>query len=280
MGASHQEVRHLLLDPDLASNGKAQPPTLFPSPTCPKVRVVREPAQQPAVEPRRAYIRVKLALDILAAGLLSIVALPLVLAAAFLVKVTSRGPAFYSQMRLGRNGRPFKIYKVRTMVHDCESFSGPRWSTPGDPRIIPVGRLLRRTHVDELPQLLNVLRGQMSLIGPRPERPEFLAVLEQAVPNYRNRLLVRPGVTGLAQVHLPADTDLFSVRRKLAYDVAYIQRMSALLDLQILLCTFLYALGVPFRWSRRIFRVPALGAMGKTVEVPVVSATRARPTIS
>src|ERR1700730_7014830 len=108
---SSKEVRDLLLDPDLASNGKAQPPALFPSPSCPKVRVVREPAQQPAIEPRRAYIRVELALGVLRAGLLSIVALPLVLAAAFLVKVSSRGPAFYSQMRLGRNGRPFKIYK-------------------------------------------------------------------------------------------------------------------------------------------------------------------------
>ena len=206
MGASHQEVRHLLLDPDLALNGKPQPATVFPSPSCSKVRIVREPAQpapDPAIEPRRTYVRVKLALDILAAGLLSIVALPLVAAAAFIVKITSRGPAFYSQIRLGRNGRPFKIYKVRTMVHDCESFSGPRWSTPGDPRIIPVGLLLRRTHVDELPQLLNVLRGQMSLIGPRPERPEFLAVLEQAVPNYRNRLLVRPGVTGLRRSTCP-----------------------------------------------------------------------------
>ena len=119
----------------------------------------------------------------------------------------------------------------------------------------------------------------MSLIGPRPERPEFLAVLEQALPTYHKRLLVRPGVTGLAQVHLPADTDLFSVRRKLAYDVYYIQQMSALLDLKILLCTFFYAFGVPFRWSRRLFRVPALDAVEKTVEVPVVSSARARPTV-
>src|SRR5439155_12868491 len=115
-----------------------------------------------------------------------------------LVKLTSRGPALYTQTRLGRNGRPFTIYKLRTMQHRCESLTGARWSTPGDPRITPVGRFLRKTHLDELPQLWNVLRGDMALVGPRPERPEFVPQLEQAVPHYRDRLLVRPGVSGLA----------------------------------------------------------------------------------
>src|SRR5205085_11405871 len=105
-------------------------------------------------------------------------AAPVIALAALLLKLTSHGPAFYTQTRVGRNGRLFTIYKVRTMLHRCESLTGPRWSVPGDPRITAVGCLLRVTHVDELPQLLNVLRGEMSLIGPRPERPEFVPELE------------------------------------------------------------------------------------------------------
>ena len=137
--------------------------------------------------------------------------------AAIVVKLTSRGPAFYTQIRLGQDGRAYAIYKLRTMTHDCEKLSGPQWSKKGDCRVTAVGRLLRRSHLDELPQLWNVLRGEMSLIGPRPERPEFVPRLERSLPHYRARLHVRPGVTGLAQVQLPPDTDLGSVRRKLAY---------------------------------------------------------------
>jgi lipopolysaccharide/colanic/teichoic acid biosynthesis glycosyltransferase len=261
----------LLLDPDPVSDGSARASALFPSPDWATARGAREQNVPPPVEgvrPREAYVSVKVVADFLGASLLSLLALPFVILAACLVKLTSRGPAFYSQVRLGRNGKPFKIYKIRTMLHECELLSGPRWSTPGDPRITSVGRLLRGTHLDELPQLLNVLCGQMSLIGPRPERPEFLSVLEQALPSYRGRLRVRPGVTGLAQVHLPADTDLRSVRRKLAYDLYYIQRMGPWLDLQILFCTFLYALGVPFRWSRKLFRVPAPVSVEKSMHVP------------
>src|SRR5205823_10851019 len=158
----------------------------------------------------------------------------------------SRGPVFYSQTRLGRGGRPFRIYKIRTMVHNCERQSGARWCTSGDPRITPVGRFLRATHLDELPQLWNVLRGDMSLIGPRPERPEIIAALERAIPRYHDRLLVRPGLSGLAQVQLPADTDLHSVRRKLAYDLYYVEQLGAWLDLRLALATALYLLRVPF----------------------------------
>src|SRR5262249_26068901 len=158
------------------------------------------------------------------------------------------GPAFYTQTRVGRDGRLFSIYKIRTMVDKCESLTGPRWSMPGDPRITLVGHFLRVTHLDELPQLLNVLRGEMSLIGPRPERPEFIPELERALPAYRGRLAIRPGVTGLAQVQLPADTDLDSVRAKLAYDLYYIRHRGAWLDFRILVCTALYAFGIPFRF--------------------------------
>jgi lipopolysaccharide/colanic/teichoic acid biosynthesis glycosyltransferase len=127
---------------------------------------------------------------------------------------------------------------------------------PGDPRITPLGRFLRRIHLDDLPQLWNVLRGEMSLVGPRPERPEFAAALGQAIHHYDDRMLVRPGVTGLAQVQLPPDTDLASVRRKLAYDLYYIRNISIWLDLRLMFCTGVCLLGVPFHVVCRLFGLP------------------------
>jgi lipopolysaccharide/colanic/teichoic acid biosynthesis glycosyltransferase len=169
-------------------------------------------------------------------------AAPLILVAALLVKLTSRGPVFYAQTRLGLHGQPFRIYKIRTMVVDSEK-DGACWSVPGDPRITTVGRLLRKTHLDELPQLWNVLKGDMSLVGPRPERPEFVPALELAVLRYRERMLIRPGLTGLAQVQLPPDTDLESVRRKLACDLFYVCHAGLWLDLRLLLTTAFYLVG-------------------------------------
>jgi lipopolysaccharide/colanic/teichoic acid biosynthesis glycosyltransferase len=212
--------------------------------------------------PLPRYLAFKRALDFSVALLLLVPVAPVVLLAALLVKLTSRGPAFYSQVRLGRHGRPYRIYKIRTMYHNCESLTGPRWATPDDPRITPVGRFLRDTHLDELPQLWNVLRGDMSLVGPRPERPEFVPVLEQAIPHYRERLWVRPGIAGLAQTHLPADTDLDSVRRKLVYDLYYVRHAGLWLDLRIMLCTGGRLFGIPFRVSARLLGLPG----GETVE--------------
>jgi lipopolysaccharide/colanic/teichoic acid biosynthesis glycosyltransferase len=189
---------------------------------------------------------------------------PLLLFAVVLVKLTSRGPAFYLQVRLGRNGRPYRIYKVRTMLHDCERLTGPRWATKGDARITPVGRFLRASHLDELPQFWNVLRGEMSLIGPRPERPEIVQELERVIPNYRLRLRVRPGISGLAQVQLPPDTDLASVRLKLAYDLYYVRHFNLGLDLRLMLATGCRLLGVPFTVSRFLLGVPS----GEVVEQP------------
>lgn len=201
------------------------------------------------------YAALKAAADFVIALILFILTLPLVLLAMALVKLTSRGPALYSQTRLGKNGRPFKIYKIRTMTDDAEK-NGARWSLPGDSRVTRIGRWLRKSHIDELPQLWNVLKGDMSLVGPRPERPEFVPQLEQAIPHYCKRLLVRPGVTGLAQVQLPPDSDLESVRLKLAYDLYYVRCQSFGLDLRICWATFLRMLGLPFRWLRKIFAFP------------------------
>ena len=188
--------------------------------------------------------------------LLLVPALPVILAAALLVKLTSRGPIFYSQKRVGRNGRTYTLYKVRTMFHDCERFTGPQWATVQDPRITLVGRWLRRVHIDELPQFWNVLRGEMSLVGPRPERPEIAEHLERLIPAYQERLAMRPGLTGLAQVQLPADSDLASVRIKLAHDLYYVQNVGLSLDLRILVCTGCYLLGIPFPFSNRLLKLP------------------------
>jgi lipopolysaccharide/colanic/teichoic acid biosynthesis glycosyltransferase len=211
------------------------------------------------------YVPIKHAVDLAAAAVLAVVALPVIAMAALAVKLTSRGPAFYTQTRVGRGGRTFTIYKIRTMMHNCESLTGPRWSIPGDPRITPVGWFLRATHLDELPQLLNVLRGDMSLIGPRPERPEFTPELERALPAYGQRLTLKPGVTGLAQVQLPADTDLGSVRRKLAHDLYYVRHVNPWLDLRLLACTAFYAVGVPFRFLSWWLGVPDCDAVERAM---------------
>jgi len=181
---------------------------------------------------------------------------PLMVFAGILIKLTSRGPATYTQVRLGRHGRPFFIYKLRTMSHNCEALTGPRWATNGDSRITPIGRLLRKTHIDELPQLWNVLRGDMSLVGPRPERPEIIASLENALAGYRGRLAVKPGVTGLAQIQLPADTDLASVQAKLILDLCYVERYGPSLDIRLLIGTALYLFGVSYAGVRRMMSLP------------------------
>jgi lipopolysaccharide/colanic/teichoic acid biosynthesis glycosyltransferase len=191
------------------------------------------------------YARLKPALDIALAVALLPPALVLIALAALAVKLTSAGPALYSQTRVGLNGRRFTLWKLRTMRHRCEALTGPRWSPPGDGRVTPVGRLLRATHLDELPQLWNVLRGDMSLVGPRPERPEIIEseALAQLVPGYDERVSVKPGLTGLAQLWLPPDSDIESVRRKVAFDLWYIENLGPWLDLRILVATLLKAAG-------------------------------------
>lgn len=210
----------------------------------------------PLLVPVTWYTSSKRIVDVVLAVAILLVAAPLVALAALLVKITSRGPAFYSQTRVGRGGRPFTIWKLRSMYHKCETLSGAVWSSKGDPRVTPVGRFLRRSHIDELPQLWNILCGDMSLVGPRPERPEFVPQLEQAIPRYRDRLLVLPGVTGLAQIHLGPDTDLASVERKLAFDLYYVKTLGAWNDLKIIVATAIHVLR-PFAPSRWFFSLDA-----------------------
>ncbi len=207
------------------------------------------------LDAREAFKRIT---DRVSATLLLIWMSPVIVLAMLLVKLTSRGPAIYAQERLGRGGTPFTIYKIRTMTHDCERDTGPTWCVPDDPRVTPIGRILRRTHLDELPQLWNVIRGELSLVGPRPERPAIAAKLELTVPRYRDRLLVRPGLTGLAQVQLEPDTDVTSVRRKLFYDLYYVRNASPWLDLRITASTFFYIAGVPASLLARVFGFPRL----------------------
>jgi len=167
-----------------------------------------------APPPRPIYDAVKVGGEWLFAGVLIVLAAPVLLLIALAVKLTSRGPVFYSQTRVGKNGKLFTLYKIRSMHHDCEKDSGARWSTPGDSRVTPIGAFLRKTHLDELPQLWNVLCGDMSLVGPRPERPEFTPSLERAIPHYCDRLAVRPASPVWPKSSLPPDTDMTSVRRK------------------------------------------------------------------
>lgn len=183
------------------------------------------------------YLPVKFAAEFLAAALLAVLLLPVVLVAVVLVKLTSKGPAFYAQTRVGKDGRLFTLLKLRTMVHNAEALTGPVWASTNDSRVTPLGRYLRDLHIDEFPQLINVLAGQMSLIGPRPERPEFVSRLEWVVNDYRERLNVRPGISGLAQLKLPPDSDIDSVRSKLMHDLYYIRYLSPWLDAKLLIFT-------------------------------------------
>lgn len=166
-----------------------------------------------------------------------LVLLPLMAVLCVVVRATSPGPVFFVQRRVGRNGRAFGILKLRTMVADAEQATGPIWAQENDPRITPIGRFLRATHFDEIPQLINVLKGEMSLVGPRPERPVFVEQFRREIPFYEERLTVKPGITGLAQVRHRYDETLKDVRRKVAYDRLYIRKMCLLLDLRIILLT-------------------------------------------
>lgn len=176
----------------------------------------------------------KRTIDIIVSGIAFIVALPLMLLTALAIKLGDPGPVLYSQVRTGRYGREFKVYKFRTMRVDAEKYSGPQLATENDPRITKLGRFLRATRLDELPQIWNVLSGSMSIVGPRPERPFFVEKFQQEIPEYYYRHHVKPGITGLAQVYGKYNTTPYD---KLIYDLTYIQQYSVWQDFIIMLQT-------------------------------------------
>ncbi|HYF48765.1 MAG TPA: sugar transferase [Planctomycetota bacterium] len=175
-------------------------------------------------------------IDIAVASTLLILTAPLMLLFAILVRVTSRGPALYSQERVGLAGKTFTIYKFRSMRTDAEK-DGIKWATTNDDRVTPVGRFMRKTRIDELPQLVNVLKGDMSMVGPRPERPQFVEKLKQEIPFYEMRHMMRPGLSGWAQVRYRYGSSIEDSHEKLRYDLYYIKNYSVFLDLTILLET-------------------------------------------
>lgn len=162
-----------------------------------------------------------------------LIASPLLIVTGMAVKITSSGPVFYTQVRVGKDGRFFNIIKFRTMRADAEFQTGPVWTKKNDSRVTTIGRFLRETHIDELPQLINVLKGDMSIIGPRPERPHFVDMLNEEIHGYTRRLDVKPGITGLAQCYCKYDETISDVKRKLRYDVLYIKNKCWRLDMEI-----------------------------------------------
>jgi exopolysaccharide biosynthesis polyprenyl glycosylphosphotransferase len=179
----------------------------------------------------------KRTLDVLTAAAGLIIATPVLLVVALLVKVTSRGPVLYHQQRVGQHGRTFTVHKFRSMRADAEAKTGAVWAASNDSRVTPIGRLLRKSRLDELPQLWNVLRGEMSFVGPRPERPEFVRQLTEQIPYYGQRHVVRPGLTGWAQVRYSYGASTEDALQKLQYDLYYIKNLSISLDLFIIFST-------------------------------------------
>ncbi len=188
------------------------------------------------------YLFLKRTFDLLCSVFLLVLFSPLMLIIAILVKLDSPGPIIYRQERLGKAGRVFTIYKFRSMRKDAEKHSGAVWAMQNDPRVTRFGRFLRATHLDELPQLFNIIKGDMSLVGPRPERPEIASNLAKQIPDYYHRLCVKPGLTGLAQVRYKYDTSIKDVRNKLRYDLFYIKKANFWLDLRILFDTIEHVL--------------------------------------
>lgn len=184
----------------------------------------------------KLYDFIKRPIELILTIILSILFLPFSIVIAFLIAITSRGPVILRQNRIGKNNQEFVLYKFRTMIADAEK-SGPQWASPKDKRSTPFGALLRRTHLDEIPQLINVLKGESSLIGPRPERPEFVKQLKKEIPFYELRHLVRTGITGWAQINYRYGASVEDAYEKLQYDIYYLKNRSLILDFIIILKT-------------------------------------------
>ncbi len=186
--------------------------------------------------------QIKRLMDIVVSFLILTLGAPLWLLLCIIIRLGSPGPAIFKQERVGRNGKLFTMYKYRSMFIDAEKYSGPKWATENDPRITPVGKFLRKSRLDEIPQFLNVLKGEMSLVGPRPERLFFVEQLKKEIPWYVRRIKMKPGITGWAQVKHKYDASIEDVKQKVLYDLYYFENMSISLDIKILLRTFLVAL--------------------------------------
>lgn len=188
---------------------------------------------------RQGLVRetVKRLFDVIASGLLLLIALPVIIVTALLIRIEGGGPIFYRQERVGQGGRVFEILKFRSMRNDAERDGKPTWALSNDSRITRIGRFIRRTRIDELPQIINVLRGEMSFVGPRPERPFFVRQLVQEIPFYAARHSVKPGITGWAQVRYPYGASLQDASQKLQFDLYYVKNHSLFLDLLILVET-------------------------------------------
>jgi sugar transferase (PEP-CTERM system associated) len=184
----------------------------------------------------RLYRRLLRVFDVVSSLIGIALSLPIMVLTAIAIRIESTGPVVYTQERVGLRGRKFRVFKLRSMQADAEAH-GPVWACENDPRVTRVGRFIRRLHLDETPQFFNILRGEMSLIGPRPERPEFVEQLEELIPHYSERHLVKPGLTGWAQVSYPYGASFEDAREKLQYDLYYIKNQSPLLDAIILLET-------------------------------------------
>ncbi len=186
--------------------------------------------------------KIKRVMDVVFSLILIVLSSPVTIATGIAIKLESKGPVLYKQERSGLNGKVFKVLKFRSMVQDAEKLSGPVWSQKDDPRITKVGKFIRKVRIDEIPQMINVLMGDMSLVGPRPERPYFVEQLSKEIPLYKRRLRVRPGVTGWAQVKHKYDETIDDVKTKLRYDLFYIENMSLRNDLKILFRTIFVVL--------------------------------------
>ncbi|MBN1983266.1 MAG: sugar transferase [Chitinivibrionales bacterium] len=186
--------------------------------------------------------QIKRLFDVISAISVLTLGSPLWLFLAWLIRKTSPGPAVYKQERIGQYGKPFIMMKFRSMYQDAEKRSGPAWATENDPRITPLGRILRKTRLDEIPQFINVLKGEMSLVGPRPERAFFIEKLKEEIPWYIRRIKMKPGITGWAQVKHKYDASIEDVKKKVIYDLYYFENMSLLLDIKIILRTIIVAL--------------------------------------
>ncbi len=225
-----------------------------------ELHLVRSDDVEPAtlelvdVRPREGSETATRLINVIVACIGLVLAAPVMLVVALLVRLTSRGPILYSQTRVGvdrrykrsdtddrrrndQGGKPFEMYKFRSMAVDSEADGRAVWAKPQDPRVTPVGGMLRKTRLDELPQLYNVIRGDMNIVGPRPERPTIFAELRKTIPQYHMRQRVKPGITGWAQVNQAYDACLDDVRQKVCYDLEYIQRRSVFEDLRIMSMT-------------------------------------------